>query len=116
MWIFEWSTMDSKVGFFLPTVAEMLQTVLPGYWYADNDYGEIFLNFPLPGDVDYDPTLPLIAEVPSDGKVAANVYIDVDDRQITARTTQELAWMAASCMHGQGLFVAGIARCSPKKV
>jgi hypothetical protein len=33
--------------FVLPTVTEMLRTVLPGYWCADNDYGKMFLNFPL---------------------------------------------------------------------
>jgi hypothetical protein len=33
------------------TVAEMLCTVLPGYWCADNNYGEMFLNFPLHEDL-----------------------------------------------------------------
>jgi hypothetical protein len=37
--------------FALPTVLEMARTVLPGYWCADNDYGEMFLNFPLHKDL-----------------------------------------------------------------
>jgi hypothetical protein len=33
--------------FALPAVTEMSRTVLPGYWCVDNDYSEMFLNFPL---------------------------------------------------------------------
>jgi hypothetical protein len=35
----------------LPTVSEMACTLLPGYWCADNNYGEMFLNFPLHEDL-----------------------------------------------------------------
>jgi hypothetical protein len=33
--------------FSLPTVETMTRALLPGYWCADNDYGEQFLNFKL---------------------------------------------------------------------
>ena len=33
--------------FALPTVDAMVRTLEPGYWLGDNDYGEMFLNFPL---------------------------------------------------------------------
>jgi hypothetical protein len=35
----------------LPTIAKISRTVLPGYWCADNDYGKMFLNFPLHGEL-----------------------------------------------------------------
>jgi hypothetical protein len=37
--------------FALPTVTEMARTVLPWYWCANNDYGKMFLNFPLHEDL-----------------------------------------------------------------
>jgi hypothetical protein len=51
----------------------------------------------LPGDEDYDPTLPWIAKMRHDRMVAADVHIYVDDCCITA-PTQDLAWLAASHM------------------
>mmetsp|Transcript_4997 Transcript_4997/g.7674 ORF Transcript_4997/g.7674 Transcript_4997/m.7674 type:complete len:119 (+) Transcript_4997:1980-2336(+) len=33
--------------FALPTVETMCRTLEPGYWCADNDYGDQFLNCPL---------------------------------------------------------------------
>mmetsp|Transcript_11543 Transcript_11543/g.17723 ORF Transcript_11543/g.17723 Transcript_11543/m.17723 type:complete len:198 (+) Transcript_11543:2360-2953(+) len=37
--------------FPLPTVETMCRTLEPGYWCADNDYGEHFHNFPLSPDL-----------------------------------------------------------------
>jgi hypothetical protein len=37
--------------FALPTVDAMMRGLLPGYWCADNDYGEQFLNFSLHKDL-----------------------------------------------------------------
>jgi hypothetical protein len=37
--------------FSLPTVETMTRALLPGYWCADNDYGEQFLNFNLHKDL-----------------------------------------------------------------
>lgn len=37
--------------FALPTVETMCRTLEPGYWCADNDYGDQFLNFPLDRDL-----------------------------------------------------------------
>jgi hypothetical protein len=37
--------------FALPTIDSMSQWVIVGAWLADNDYGEMFLNFPLHPDL-----------------------------------------------------------------
>jgi hypothetical protein len=37
--------------FCLPTIETMTRALMPGYWCADNDYGEQFLNFELHDDL-----------------------------------------------------------------
>jgi hypothetical protein len=73
------------------------QMVLGDHKDESNPYHWEWVQDNLLGDVDYDPMLPWIAKVRADGQVAAYVHIYVDDCQITA-LTQELEWLAASCM------------------
>jgi hypothetical protein len=48
----------------------------------------------LPGDPDYDPTLPWVFKIKADGSVAPDVHVYVDDIRCTGRTEQE--WWRAS--------------------
>ena len=158
--------------FALSTVNSMLRSMTPNTWSADNDFGEMFLNFwlhedlqqytgvdltrlcpeetvsggvthlweawvrcamglttspyqavqsaqrirwltlgdrkdeanvfrwervrlNLPGDEDYDPSLPWVSKVRKDHQVAADVHPYVDDLRETAPTKEE-AWQASS--------------------
>jgi hypothetical protein len=73
------------------------QMVLGDHKDQANPYHWDWVRENLPGDDDYDPTLPWIAKIRHDGQVASDVHIYVDDCRITA-STQELAWLAASRM------------------
>jgi hypothetical protein len=55
------------------------QMVLEDHKDKGNPYHWEWVQQNLPGDVDYDLTLPWIAKICSNGKVAANVHIYVDD-------------------------------------
>jgi hypothetical protein len=48
----------------------------------------------LPGSSDYDPSKPWVCKIRSDGKVAADLHIYVDDLRITA-PTEEDCWVAS---------------------
>jgi hypothetical protein len=71
--------------------------VLGDHTDRKNPYHWEWIRENLPGDSDYDPTLPWIAKVRHGGDIAADVHIYVDDCWITA-PSQELAWLAASRM------------------
>jgi hypothetical protein len=44
----------------------------------------------LPGSAEYDPSLPWVSKVRlSDNKIAANLFIYVDDVRVTGNSTQE---------------------------
>ena len=53
---------------------------------------KVILN--LPGAKDYDPTLPWVCKLRSDGKIACDKYIYIDDGRLTGPTKLE-AWLAA---------------------
>jgi hypothetical protein len=56
---------------------------------------EVVLN--LPGSEDYDPSLPWIYKLRSDGRMAVELFIYIDDVRIIAPDA-ELAWLASSRM------------------
>ena len=62
-----------------------------------NIFGWADVRLNLPGDSDYDPSLPWIRKIRGNGDIAADVHPYVDDLRETAPTEEE-AWLAASKM------------------
>jgi hypothetical protein len=73
------------------------QMVLGDHEDKENPYHWEWIQNNLPGDKDYDPTLPWIAKMRHDGMVGVDVHLYVNDCCIAA-PTQDLAWLAASHM------------------
>ena len=63
----------------------------------ENIFGWVDVRINLPGDSDYDPSIPWISKVRESGDIAADVHPYVDDLRETAPTEEE-AWLAASRM------------------
>ena len=63
----------------------------------DNIFGWVDVRLNLPGDAEYDPSLPWISKIRSNGDIAADVHPYVDDLRETAPSEDE-AWKAASKM------------------
>ena len=68
-----------------------------------NVFGWVDVRLNLPGDTDYDPSVPWISKIRSDGVIAADVHPYVDDLRETAPTEEE-AWAAASKMANGAAF------------
>ena len=62
-----------------------------------NIFGWVDVRLNLPGDADYDPSVPWISKIRADGVITADVHPYVDDLRETAPTEEE-AWDAASKM------------------
>ena len=62
-----------------------------------NVFGWVDVRLNLPGDADYDPSVPWISKIRDNGEIAADVHPYVDDLRETAPTEEE-AWAAASKM------------------
>ena len=62
-----------------------------------NVFGWVDVRINLPGDPDYDPSVPWISKIRENGDIAADVHPYVDDLRETAPTEEE-AWLAASKM------------------
>ena len=62
-----------------------------------NIFGWVDVRLNLPGDTDYDPSLPWICKLRENGDIAADVHPYVDDLRETAPSEEE-AWLAASKM------------------
>ena len=63
----------------------------------DNIFGWVDVRLNLPGDAEYDPSLPWISKIRANGDIAADVHPYVDDLRETAPSEDE-AWKAASKM------------------
>ena len=63
----------------------------------ENIFGWVDVRLNLPGDTDYDPSLPWISKINANGDIAADVHPYVDDLRETAPSEEE-AWLAASKM------------------
>ena len=62
-----------------------------------NIFGWVDVRVNLPGDEQYDPSLPWLSKIRANGDIAADVHPYVDDLRETAPTEEE-AWQAASRM------------------
>jgi hypothetical protein len=59
-----------------------------------NVYQWVWVRLNLPGNVDYDPNLPWVSKMRLDGKIAADLFIFVDDLTPTG-PGRKLSWQAA---------------------
>ena len=50
--------------------------------------------FNLPGSEDYDPSLPWVAKIRTDGEISSDIFLYIDDCRITG-ANEEVCWRAA---------------------